>query len=62
MLVPGFIATFTTTFHKTGEQLMPCHEFCGTGHEGMWGKLRVVERTEFLAQATKNRRLSCVSK
>ncbi len=61
MLVPGFIATFTTTFHQPGEQLMPCHEFCGTGHEGMWAKVRVLERNEFLAQATKSRRLSCVA-
>ncbi|HMC70220.1 MAG TPA: hypothetical protein VKJ07_13780, partial [Mycobacteriales bacterium] len=30
MLVPGFVATFTTTFSEAGEQLMPCHEYCGT--------------------------------
>ena len=60
MLIPGFIATFTTTFTKAGEQLMPCHEFCGTGHEAMWAKVQVLERNEFLARATKSRRLSCV--
>ncbi len=60
MLVPGFVATFTTTFNKPGEQLMPCHEFCGTGHEGMWGRVQVMERDVFLAQAAKSRRLSCV--
>ncbi len=60
MLVPGFIATFTTTFKTPGEQLMPCHEFCGTGHEGMWAKVQVLERNAFLTRATKNRRMSCV--
>ena len=42
MLVPGFVATFTTTFHKTGEHLMPCHEYCGTGHEAMWARVQVI--------------------
>ena len=23
---------------KPGEHLMPCHEFCGVGHEGMWAQ------------------------
>ena len=44
MLIPGFVATFTTTFRKTGEHLMPCHEYCGTGHEAMWARVQVVPR------------------
>jgi cytochrome c oxidase subunit 2 len=60
MLVPGFVATFTTTFHKTGEQLMPCHEYCGTGHEAMWARVQVVPAAEFLAKAREGERLSCV--
>ena len=60
MLVPGFVATFTTTFHATGEQLMPCHEYCGTGHEAMWARVRVVPAAEFLARARGGERLSCV--
>lgn len=60
MLVPGFVATFTTTFKQTGEMLMPCHEYCGTGHEGMWARVQVVDQNEFLARATKERRVSCV--
>jgi cytochrome c oxidase subunit 2 len=60
MLVPGFVATFTTTFHKTGEQLMPCHEYCGTGHEAMWAHVQVLPPAEFLAQARGGERLSCV--
>jgi cytochrome c oxidase subunit 2 len=60
MLVPGFVATFTTTFHKTGEQLMPCHEYCGTGHEAMWAHVQVLPAAEFLAQARGGERLTCV--
>jgi cytochrome c oxidase subunit 2 len=62
MLIPGFVATFTTTFQRTGDYLMPCHEYCGTGHEGMWAKLRVVERAEFLAMASGGKRVNCVSR
>jgi len=60
MLVPGFVATFTTTFKKTGEQLMPCHEYCGTGHEAMWGRVEVVPPQEFIAKARSGERLTCV--
>ena len=60
MLVPGFVATFTTTFHKTGEHLMPCHEYCGTGHEAMWARVQVLPPEEFLAKARGGERLSCV--
>lgn len=60
MLVPGFVATFTTTFRKTGEQLMPCHEYCGTGHEAMWGRVQVIPQQEFLAKARSGERLTCV--
>lgn len=62
MLIPGFVATFTTTFRKTGEQLMPCHEYCGTGHEAMWGRVQVVPPDEFLKQASRGERVSCVSR
>lgn len=60
MLIPGFIATFTTTFPKTGEQLMPCHEYCGTGHEAMWAKVQVIALEEFYVKAKAGERLSCV--
>jgi cytochrome c oxidase subunit 2 len=60
MLVPGFVATFTTTFPRTGEQLMPCHEYCGTGHEAMWGRVQVLTPQEFLSKARGGERLSCV--
>ena len=62
MLVPGFVATFTTTFTKPGEQLMPCHEYCGTGHEAMWARVQVLPREEFLARARSGERLNCVAR
>ena len=62
MLIPGFVATFTTTFRKPGEMLMPCHEYCGTGHEAMWAKVQVLPPAEFLAKAKSSERLSCVSR
>jgi len=60
MLVPGFVATFTTTFPEPGEQLMPCHEYCGTGHEAMWARVQVLPKDEFLSRAGRAERLSCV--
>lgn len=60
MLVPGFVSTFTTSFPKTGEQLMPCHEYCGIGHEAMWARVQVIPPDEFFARANAAERLSCV--
>jgi cytochrome c oxidase subunit 2 len=62
MLVPGFVATFTTSFSKIGEHLMPCHEYCGTGHEAMWARVQVLPAQEFLARARNGERLSCVAR
>ena len=62
MLIPGYVATFTTTFRRAGEHLMPCHEYCGTGHEAMWARVQVVPPAEFLARARSGERLSCVSR
>lgn len=46
-LVPGYIATYSTRFSQPDEYLMPCHEFCGVGHEGMWGRVKVIDRSAF---------------
>ena len=66
MLIPGFVATFTTSFKQTGEHLMPCHEYCGTGHAAMWARLQVIPPAEFLALADQNARIgkgvSCVAR
>ena len=36
MVVPGYVAQVKTTFHGTGDRLMPCHDTCGQGHSQMW--------------------------
>jgi cytochrome c oxidase subunit II len=60
MVIPGFVSTFTTSFQRVGLLLMPCHEYCGTGHEGMWARVQVVDRNDFIARAQPGRTLSCV--
>jgi cytochrome c oxidase subunit 2 len=42
MAVPGHIAEFTYTFKEAGDYLILCHEYCGSGHQVMMGKLKVV--------------------
>ncbi len=60
MVIPGFVATFTTTFRQPGDHAMPCHEYCGTGHEGMWARVQVIPANDFRARAGRGRRLDCV--
>jgi cytochrome c oxidase subunit II len=60
MLVPGYVSEQFMRFEKTGDYLMPCQEFCSFGHEGMWGKVRVIDKAAFGARAKNERRLSCV--
>lgn len=64
MVEPGYVSTFRTTFEKPGDHLMPCHEYCGTGHQGMWAHVKVVDRDAFMQMAAlpenHSRRLSCV--
>lgn len=62
MLVPGFVATFTTTFSKPAEHLMPCHEYCGTGHEGMWARVQVLDAAEFLSKFGSGERPACAAR
>lgn len=47
MVVPGFVSQVHTIFRKTGDLLMPCHEFCGLGHSQMLARVRVVPREQF---------------
>ena len=60
MLVPGYISEQLMRFTKTGDYLMPCQEFCSFGHEGMWGKVRVIDKADFANRAKGGGRLSCV--
>ncbi len=62
MLVPGYISELQMRFDKPAERLMPCQEFCGIGHQGMWGKVKVIDKAAFLDLASKQRRLTCVDK
>jgi cytochrome c oxidase subunit II len=47
MVMPGFVAEVRTRFTRPGVYNMPCHEFCGDGHHGMWARVRVVAKDEF---------------
>ena len=60
MLEPGYISTFRTTFDQPGEHLMPCHEYCGVGHQDMWAHVQVVDKAKFTQMAAASRRVSCV--
>jgi cytochrome c oxidase subunit II len=60
MVEPGYISTFRTTFASPGDHLMPCHEYCGTGHQGMWAHVKVIDKDTFMQMAATSRRLSCV--
>lgn len=60
MLVPGYVAELPMRFKTPGTHVMPCQEFCGIGHQGMWGKVKVVDKAEFAKLASARRRLNCV--
>jgi cytochrome c oxidase subunit 2 len=60
MLVPGYISELPIRFKAPGEHVMPCQEFCGIGHQGMWGKIKVVDKATFLNMMAVRRRLTCV--
>jgi cytochrome c oxidase subunit II len=60
VLVPGYISNLRARFDAPGERLMPCHEFCGVGHEGMWARVKIIDKTAFATLAAQHRRLSCV--
>jgi cytochrome c oxidase subunit II len=47
MVVPGFVAQVHTEFTRTGDLLMPCHEFCGQGHSEMWATVQVLPADQF---------------
>jgi cytochrome c oxidase subunit 2 len=47
MVVPGFVSQVHTEFTRTGDLLMPCHEYCGLGHSEMWATVQVTPQNEF---------------
>jgi cytochrome c oxidase subunit 2 len=60
MLVPGYVSVLPAKFDTPGEHPMPCQEFCGIGHEGMWGRVKVIDKATFFKMAADRGRLSCV--
>jgi cytochrome c oxidase subunit 2 len=59
MIVPGFVSEITTRFDRIGEYEMPCHEYCGFGHHGMWARVVVVPRDHF-PTLRPDERMTCV--
>ena len=57
MVIPGFVSQVHTVFTRTGDLLMPCHEYCGLGHSQMWTPQRVVPETDF--QPGPDGRIAC---
>jgi len=51
MIVPGFVSQVHTVFTRTGDLLMPCHEYCGLGHSEMSATVRVVAAAQFKPDA-----------
>jgi cytochrome c oxidase subunit II len=47
MVMPGFVAQVHTEFVRTGDLLMPCHEYCGLGHSEMWATVQVMPESQF---------------
>jgi cytochrome c oxidase subunit 2 len=47
MVVPGYVSQVHTVFRRTGDLLMPCHEYCGFGHTQMLATVRVVPADQF---------------
>jgi cytochrome c oxidase subunit 2 len=58
MVMPGFIAEVRTSFSRPGVYNMPCHEFCGDGHHGMWARVDVLPKEQF-PQLTALERTNC---
>ena len=59
MVVPGYITTVHTRFREAGERLMPCHEFCGIGHQAMWAHVKVVDANRFPSEEARTQGVSC---
>ena len=58
MVIPAFIAEVRTSFSRPGVYNMPCNEFCGYGHHGMWARVEVIPREQF-PKLTATERTSC---
>ena len=41
MLIPGQVSVMTYRFREPGTHLLICHEYCGLGHQFMYGRVIV---------------------
>ncbi|HEY8538795.1 MAG TPA: hypothetical protein VIL28_08000 [Steroidobacteraceae bacterium] len=57
MVMPGYVSQVNTTFPEPGDRFVPCHEYCGLGHGGMWSMIRVVPENEWKPDA--DGRMTC---
>lgn len=57
MIVPGYVSQVNTIFPEAGDRFVPCHEYCGLGHGGMWSMVRVIREEEW--QPDSNGRMAC---
>jgi cytochrome c oxidase subunit 2 len=46
MIVPGYVSEVNTEFPNAGKYAFLCNEYCGLGHDSMWSRLTVVEKTD----------------
>jgi cytochrome c oxidase subunit 2 len=60
MVIPGYVAQVHTEFTRTGDLLMPCHEFCGIGHSEMWATVQVLPDDQF--KPGPDGRISCAQR
>jgi cytochrome c oxidase subunit II len=60
MVVPGYVAQVHTEFTRTGDLLMPCHEYCGLGHSEMWATVQVLSDDRFRPDG--DGRVSCAQR
>jgi cytochrome c oxidase subunit 2 len=58
MVVPGFVSEVRTKFSRPGVYNMPCNEYCGGGHHGMWARVHALPKERF-PQLTALERKSC---
>jgi len=49
MVLPGQVSTLTATFDEPGTHNFICHEYCGSAHHIMYGRLVVEETAEATA-------------
>jgi hypothetical protein len=54
------LAQVHTEFTRSGDLLVPCHEYCGLGHSEMWATVQVLPQDEF--KPDRDGRVSCAQR